>query len=115
MQSQEIKLNLNEHEAHKLKLAICGSLNGIEDHHGPFGERSDKYSQEYSLLRDLVERIIEAEKKLPLEHSYVKRACWGDYEDVEIDYDAEISQGDTGAWVRAWVWVADRDQERGSA
>ena len=115
MESQEIKLNLNEHEAHKLKLAICGGLNRIEDHHGPYGEGSDKYSQEYSLLRDLVERIIEAEKELRLGPSYVKRAKWGDYEDVEIDDNAKISQADNGAWVQAWVWVADQDEDRGSA
>jgi hypothetical protein len=28
-------------------------------------------------------------------------------DDIEIDDDALVSEGDGGAWVQAWVWVPD--------
>jgi hypothetical protein len=30
-------------------------------------------------------------------------------EEIEIDADAEISPGEDGYWVQAWVWMGDDD------
>ena len=31
-------------------------------------------------------------------------------EELEIDGDAETSEGDGGVWVAAWVWVPDEEE-----
>lgn len=33
----------------------------------------------------------------------------GSNDTIEVDEDAKISIGDEGAWVQAWVWIADGD------
>lgn len=38
-------------------------------------------------------------------------ATWHDEGRLEIDDDAKVSQAEGGAWVAAWVWVADDDGE----
>ena len=39
----------------------------------------------------------------------ISQATWKyESEDVQIDHDAEVEKVDGGAWVQAWVWVADQ-------
>lgn len=33
----------------------------------------------------------------------------GSDDDIEIDDDALVSEGDGGAWVQAWVWVPNQE------
>jgi hypothetical protein len=35
---------------------------------------------------------------------------WSD-DELEIDQDATVSEGDGGAWVQAWVWVSKEESE----
>lgn len=32
-------------------------------------------------------------------------------DNIDVDMDAKVSPADGGAWVNAWVWVADQDKE----
>lgn len=34
-------------------------------------------------------------------------------EDIQIDENALISEGEDGSWVQAWVWVSNEDIENG--
>lgn len=39
------------------------------------------------------------------------RADYATGDDVQIDDDATVSEADGGAWVAAWVWVPQDDDE----
>ena len=45
--------------------------------------------------------------ELPVVTRARERYCMGSDDNVEIDDKPEVSVGDGGAWVQAWVWVAD--------
>ena len=68
--------------------------------------------EEYSLTLSKINSEIE---ELEIDQ-FISRAVWGyESEDVQVDHDAEVEKAEGGAWVQAWVWVADQDEDRGAA
>jgi hypothetical protein len=48
--------------------------------------------------------------KRPTDDQYIAHACKQYCSDeIEIDDEPDLSHGDDGCWVQAWVWVRDRD------
>ena len=38
------------------------------------------------------------------------REMYAESNDIEIDDDAKISEGSSGNWIQAWVWMPEGDE-----
>ena len=81
-------------EAFKALLSVAESMARIQD--------ADFSEEEFKWARAAIARMAAAEPQL----IEAARESYANHE-LEIDDDAVCSMGEGGAWVSAWVWVAD--------
>jgi ATP-dependent protease HslVU (ClpYQ) peptidase subunit len=95
-------LSMNKSEIHKLKKALTLAGYSGPGAHGPFAR-----------LRDKLDEVLQDDKN-PVLRAYRRRAKKLHKEgELEIDDDAVVSCGDDrGAYVQAWVWVKDEDDDK---
>lgn len=66
---------------------------------------ADFSQEEFKHAREAIDRMAPGNPTV----ISAAREAYGD-DECEIDDDAQVSEGEGGTWVAAWVWVEDEDQ-----
>lgn len=83
----------------------------VAEHVHKHPEFGDSYSHTHQGLADyaaqLLKNITIAEDDV--QNAAIERYCYRSENNIEVDDNAFVSEGDTGSWVSAWVWVPRED------